>query len=106
MKTITLTHRLSDLGAFLRGTDADEIIARTTYIPGGWHEAEFVANRAGFKISRFIHEDYTYCFNVTENEREKLQANIQEVLNSIVFRSYGMQPHFQAVQVEIRKTEK
>ena len=58
MKTITLTHRLSDLGAFLRGTDADEIIARTTYIPGGWHEAEFVANREGFKISRVIHEDY------------------------------------------------
>ena len=53
-----------------------------------------------------VQSTYTYCFNVTENEREKLQANIQEVLNSIVFRSYGMQPHFQAVQVEIRKTEK
>lgn len=58
MKTITLTHRLSDLGAFLRGTDADEIIARTTYIPGGWHEAEFEAHRAGFQISRFLNKDY------------------------------------------------
>ena len=58
MNAITLTHRIPDLGAFLRSTDADEIIARTTYIPGGWHEAEFAANRAGFQISRFIHEDY------------------------------------------------
>ena len=30
MKTLTLTHRIPDLYAFLRGTDADEIIARTT----------------------------------------------------------------------------
>ena len=58
MKTITLTHRIPDLCAFLRGTDADEIIARTTYIPGGWHEAEFAANRAGFQISRFLNEEY------------------------------------------------
>ena len=58
MKTITLTHRIPDLCAFLRSTDADEIIARTTYIPGGWHDAEFEAHRAGFQISRFINEDY------------------------------------------------
>ena len=57
MKTITLTHRLSDLGTFLRSTDADEIIARTTYIPGGWHDAEFEAHRAGFQISSFINEE-------------------------------------------------
>ena len=58
MKTITLTRRINDLGTFLRNTDADEIIARTTYIPGGWHEVEFEAHRAGFQISRFINEDY------------------------------------------------
>ena len=58
MKSITLTHRIPDLYAFLRGTDADEIIARTTYIPDGWHDAEFEAHRAGFQISRFINEDY------------------------------------------------
>jgi len=58
MKTITLTRRINDLGTFLRKTDADEIIARTTYIPGGWHEAEFAANRAGFQISRFLNEEY------------------------------------------------
>ena len=58
MKTITLTHRIPDLGIFLRGTDADEISARTTYIPGGWHEAEFTANRTGFQISRFLNEEY------------------------------------------------
>ena len=42
MKTITLAHRLSDLGAFLRGTDADEIIARmpekvVLAVSGHWH---------------------------------------------------------------------
>lgn len=58
MKTITLTHRINDLDTFLRKTDADEIIARTTYIPGGWHEAEFAANHAGFQISRFLNEEY------------------------------------------------
>ena len=58
MKSITLTHRIPDLHAFLQGTDADEIIARTTYIPGGWHDAEFAAHRADFQISRFINEDY------------------------------------------------
>ena len=30
-KTITLTRPVADLRAFLRNTDADEIIARTTY---------------------------------------------------------------------------
>ena len=58
MKRITLTRRIPDLYAFLRDTDADEVITRTTYIPGDWHEAEFEAHRAGFQISRFINEDY------------------------------------------------
>ena len=58
IKTITQTNRLSDLGAFLRGTGADETIARTTYIAAVWREAEFVAHRAGFQISRFLNEDY------------------------------------------------
>ena len=58
MKTITLTHRIPDLCTFLRGTDADEIIARTTYIPGDWHEVEFASHRAGFQISRFLNEEY------------------------------------------------
>ena len=71
MKTITLTHRIPDPGAFLRGRDADEIIARTTYIPGGWHDAEFEAHWAGFQISRFINEDYvrnhtfSECYRLT-----------------------------------------
>lgn len=57
-KTITLTSPVTNLRALLRNTDADEIIARTTYIPGGWHDNEFDANRAGFSICRFINEEY------------------------------------------------
>jgi len=57
-KAITLTRPVADLRAFLRNTDADEIIARTTYFRGGWHDNEFDANRAGFNICRFINEEY------------------------------------------------
>ena len=57
-KTITLTRPVSDLRTFLRNTEADEIIARTTYFSGGWHDTEFDANRAGFNICRFIKEEY------------------------------------------------
>ena len=71
MKTITLAHRIPDLCAFLQGTDADEVIARTTYIPGGWHEAEFEAHRAGFQISHFLNDEYlrnrtfAECYHLT-----------------------------------------
>lgn len=37
MKTITLTHRLSDLGAFLRGTDADENITTSPLRSSKYH---------------------------------------------------------------------
>ena len=57
-KTITLTRPVSDLRVFLRNTDADEIIARTTYFSGGWHDIEFDANRAGFNICHFVNEEY------------------------------------------------
>ena len=57
-KTIILKHPVSDLQTFLRNTDADEIIGRTTYFAGGWHDIEFDANRAGFNIRRFINEEY------------------------------------------------
>ena len=56
--TITLTHSVPDLRTFLRNTGADEIIGRTTYFSGGWHDIEFDANRAGFNILRFINEEY------------------------------------------------
>ncbi len=65
-KTITLTLHIFDLRTFLRNTDADEIIARTTYIPGGWHDIEFAANRAGFSICRFINEEYVRSHTFAE----------------------------------------
>ena len=72
-KTVTLTHRIPDLYTFLRHTDADEVITRTTYIPGGWHDNEFDANCAGFSICRFINEDYmrnhtfAECYRLTRS---------------------------------------
>ena len=72
-KTLILTHPVSNLRAFLRNTDADEIIGRTTYFSGGWHEAEFEAHRAGFQISRFLNEEYlrnhtfAECYRLTRN---------------------------------------
>ena len=65
-KTITLTHPIPDLRTFLKNTDADEVITRTTYIPGGWHDNEFNANRAGFNICRFINEEYVRSHTFAE----------------------------------------
>lgn len=57
-KHIVIEHRIPDLLTFFRNTDADEIIVRTSYVDGGWHDNEFDAHYAGFQISRFINEDY------------------------------------------------
>ena len=54
------TKIIRDLSRYLRNTDKDEIIVRTTYVKTGqgWHDDEFDANRAGFSISRFINPEY------------------------------------------------
>ena len=50
------TKTIRDLSSYLRNTDKDEIVVRTTYVKTGqgWHDDEFDANRAGFSISRFL----------------------------------------------------
>lgn len=55
---ITVTHRISNLYGFLKKTEADEVIVRTTYVAGCWYDNEFDANAAGFRISRFINPEY------------------------------------------------
>ena len=45
--------------------------------------------------------NYAYTFSVSATEREKLEANVNEIMNSIVLRTYGIQPKFQPVQVAI-----
>ena len=53
------TKTIRDLSRYLRNTDKDEIIVRTTYVKTGqgWHDDEFDANRAGFSISCFINPE-------------------------------------------------
>ena len=72
-KTLILTHPVSNLRAFLRNTDADEIIGRTTYFSVGWHYNEFDAQCAGFNLCRFINQEYVRnhtfaeCYRLTRN---------------------------------------
>ena len=55
---ITETKHIRNLYAYLKATKADEIIIRTTYCTGGWHDNEFDAHAAGFNITRFINPEY------------------------------------------------
>lgn len=45
--------RIENLYSYLKHTDADEIVIRTTRVAGGWHDNESSAMSAGFSISRF-----------------------------------------------------
>lgn len=45
--------RIENLYSFLKNTDADEIVIRTTRVAGGWYDNESSAMSAGFSISRF-----------------------------------------------------
>lgn len=44
---------IRNLYSFLKRTDLDEIVVRTTHVNGGWHDNEFDAHAAGFDIYRF-----------------------------------------------------
>ena len=58
MSTISLNGRteykgmIRSLYSFLKSTDLDEVIVRTTHVHGGWHDNEFDAQSAGFNICR------------------------------------------------------
>lgn len=59
MKQIRIDNKIiGNLYSFLKRTDADEIIIRTSMVRGGWHDNEFDANAAGFCIRRYIDKEY------------------------------------------------
>lgn len=65
IKTITtLTYgekgdpKITNLRDFLKKQTADRIIIRTTWCKGGWHDNEFDAERAGFKICRIQNPEW------------------------------------------------
>lgn len=55
---MTETKSIRNLYTYLRKTTEDEIIVRTSYVAGGWHDNEFDAHAAGFNIYRFINPEY------------------------------------------------
>lgn len=57
-KRITEIKTIRNLYRYLKNTDADEIIVRTSLCTGGWHDNEFDANAAGFDIYRFFNPEY------------------------------------------------
>lgn len=48
---------IRNLYKYLKETTEDEIVVRTSYVKGGWHDNEFDANAAGFNIYRFINPE-------------------------------------------------
>ena len=59
MKKITVENKtIANLYQFLKNTDADEIVVRTSRVNGGWYDNEFNANAAGFSICRFHYPVY------------------------------------------------
>ena len=75
MKSITIEGKtIGNLYGFLKITDADEIIVRTSRVKGGWHDNEYDANAAGFHINRFINPEYearhefAECYRITRKQ--------------------------------------
>lgn len=59
MKRITVEGQvIKNIYSYLKHTDADEVVIRTSQVRGGWHDIEFDANAAGFNITRFINPEY------------------------------------------------
>lgn len=72
MKRITIEGKtIENLYSFLKHTDADEIIIRTSRVRGCWYDNERDANAAGFHIRRFINLEYearhefAECYNIS-----------------------------------------
>ena len=72
MKKIVIENKTIDnLYRFLKTTDADEIVVRTTRVKGCWYDNEADANAAGFHICRFINpvyearHEFSECYKMT-----------------------------------------
>ena len=46
--------KVENLYSYLKKTDADEIVIRTTRVAGCWYDAEFAAHAAGFECYRIL----------------------------------------------------
>lgn len=77
MKTITEKQTIRNLYKYLKATDADEVIVRTSRVSGGWHDNEFDAQAAGFDIQRFINpemearHEFSECYRITRKKETK-----------------------------------
>lgn len=62
---------ISNLYAFLKSTDADEIVVRTSRVRGGWDDNATDAGLVGFSIVRFQNEEllakheFAECYRLT-----------------------------------------
>lgn len=66
MKPYTEIGTIRNLYSYLKRTDKDDIIVRTTLCNGGWHDNEFDAHAAGFDIYRFINPEYEALHQFSE----------------------------------------
>lgn len=63
--------KIENLFSFLKRTDADEIVIRTSRVAGGWYDNEFDANAAGFNICRVrdpemeARHEFSECYKLT-----------------------------------------
>lgn len=66
--------KVEDLWKWLKKTEYDEIIIRTTRVAGGWHDNEFDAHHAGFDIFRFNdsemsrRHEFSECYHLVRRE--------------------------------------
>lgn len=71
---ITEKKTIRNLYTYLKNTTADEIIVRTSYVAGGWHDNEFDAQAAGFSICCFINpemearHEFAECYLLTRKK--------------------------------------
>lgn len=62
---------IRNLYKYLKATKEDEIVVRTSYVAGGWHDNEFDAQAAGFHIQRFnnpeleARHEFSECYRLT-----------------------------------------
>lgn len=57
-KTLEVKGYINDLYSYLKKTDADRIIVRTTHVKGGWDDNQIDAHCAEFDIYRFQNPEY------------------------------------------------
>ena len=65
-KALTELGTVSNLREYLSNTNRDEIVLRTSRVPGGWYENELTAHLCGFDIYRFRNELLTEMYEFDE----------------------------------------